>query len=464
MSGQMLSHQFHPTVLREYDIRGIVGETLFEQDAYAVGRGIGSKVAEAGGSRVCVGYDGRISSPDLAVAVCAGLSDSGMAVLRIGRGPSPMLYFSVFHLQSDGGVMITGSHNPSDYNGFKMMVGEETYHGEAIQELGRIAAAGDWSSGVGTCSDVDLNEAYLDVLAGAYTTEVALRVGWDCGNGAAGDILPDLVKRLPGHHVLLNETVDGTFPAHHPDPTVAENLRQLQQAVKEHELDVGIAFDGDGDRIGVIDGQGRIIWGDQLLSILARDVLRDNPGASIIADVKASQVLFDEIAAAGGRPEMYRTGHSHIKARMKQLQAPLAGEMSGHIFFADKYFGYDDAQYVAVRLLDLLARSGVSAAAYYDRLPKVMNTPEIRIDCSDERKFAVVDEVKARLAADGAEVNDVDGVRVMSEDGWWLLRASNTQPALVARCESAGEAGLERLKQSLRDALAASGIATAGLV
>ncbi len=458
-----MSHQFHPSVLREYDIRGIVGDTLSAKDAYAVGRGIGSAIRRKGGERASVGYDGRVSSPELAAALTEGLRDCGLTVLRIGCGPTPMLYFSVFHLETDGGVMVTGSHNPPDYNGFKMMVGQDSYHGGQIQALGEAAANGDWVAGDGRVEDVDLNPAYVQILRDAYTTDIALNVGWDCGNGAAGEVVAELTGRLPGRHVLLNEKIDGTFPAHHPDPTVPENLRQLQAAVAEQRLDIGIAFDGDGDRIGVVDGQGRILWGDQLLAIMGRDVLRELPGASIIADVKASQVLFDEIADAGGNPVMYRTGHSHIKTKMKELKAPLAGEMSGHIFFGDKYFGYDDAQYVAVRFLDLLARQGVSAAALYDRLPKVINTPEIRIDCDETRKFEIVDEVKARLAEGPDEVIDVDGVRVNTADGWWLLRASNTQPALVARCESADDAGLGRLKDNLRDVLGQSGLSTDGL-
>ncbi len=459
----MKTHNYHSSVLREYDIRGVVGETLSASDAYAVGRGIGSAIVRKGGTRATVGYDGRLSSPELAASLSQGFQDCGLHVLQIGRGPTPMLYFSVFHLETDGGVMVTGSHNPSEYNGFKMMVGQDSYHGDLIRGLGIEAIAGDWVSGQGTVEDVDLRPAYVAKLVEAYQSDRSLKIAWDCGNGAAGEIIDDLTAQLPGHHHLLNAEVDGTFPAHHPDPTVAENLRQLQDAVAAGNLDIGIAFDGDGDRIGIIDSQGRILWGDQILTILAREVLKDNPGAPIIADVKASQVLFDEIANAGGRPIMHRTGHSHIKAKMKELNAPLAGEMSGHIFFADKYYGYDDAQYVAVRILDLLARNNVSAATLYDALPAVINTPEIRIDCDDERKFAIVEKIKKALEAAAADVNDIDGVRVNNEDGWWLLRASNTQPALVARCESKSDAGLARLKSQLAAILADVGISSPAL-
>jgi len=454
----MKKHTFHTSVLREYDVRGIVGETLSTADAYAVGRSFGSVVAAGGGRRVTVGYDGRLSSVEMAEHLAQGLNDAGIDALRIGRGPTPMLYFSVYHLQADAGVMVTGSHNPADYNGFKMMLGEKAFFGEQVQELGRLAAAGDWAGGQGGLEDHDVRPAYLDELVAAYTTDIPLSVAWDCGNGVAGDILPELIARLPGRHVPLNEVVDSTFPAHHPDPTVAENLVQLQAAVRLDKLDVGIGFDGDADRIGVVDGQERIIWGDQLLALLSRDVLAALPGSTIIADVKASQVLFDEIARLGGKPVMYRTGHSLIKSKMAETGAPLAGEMSGHIFFADKYYGFDDALYVAVRFLDAVARSGQSVAALRDSLPQMVNTPEVRFDCDDTRKFQVVEQVVAGLRAQGDEFSDVDGARVSTSDGWWLLRASNTQPVLVVRCEAADQAGLDRLKAAVTQALAPSGV------
>jgi len=454
----MQKHSFHGSVLREYDVRGIVGDTLSTADAYAVGRAFGTVVARNGGTRTTVGYDGRLTSVELADHLVRGLNDAGITALRIGRGPTPMLYFSVYHLQADAGVMVTGSHNPSDYNGFKMMLGGKAFFGDQIQELGRLAENGRWADGAGGQEDHDVRGAYLNELAAAYTTDTPLSVAWDCGNGVAGDILPDLIARLPGRHVSLNEVVDGTFPAHHPDPTVAENLVQLQDAVTADKLDLGIGFDGDGDRIGVIDGQERILWGDQLLALLSRDVLAERPGSTIIADVKASQVLFDEVARLGGEPLMYKTGHSLIKSKMAETGSPLAGEMSGHIFFADKYYGFDDALYVAVRFLDAVARSGQSVAALRDSLPHMVNTPEVRFDCDDARKFLVVDEVVANLRAEGADFSDVDGARVSTPDGWWLLRASNTQPVLVARCEAADDDGLERLKAAVTVALAPCGV------
>lgn len=451
-------HQFAPAILREYDIRGTVGKTLSRADAYAVGRSYASVVDAAGGSRISVGFDGRLSSPELEAAVVEGIMDAGLSAIRIGRGPTPMMYFSVYELDTDAGVMITGSHNPSDDNGFKMMLGRNPFFGAQITALGEMAARGDWQSGPGRAEECSVMDAYLSTLAAAYTFDTPYAVGWDCGNGAAGDVVPTLLQRLPGRHVLLNGEVDGRFPAHHPDPTVAENLVQLQDLVTSQELDFGVAFDGDGDRIGIIDGRGRILWGDQILALLARDVLREIPGATIIADVKASQALFDDVARAGGKPMMYKAGHSMIKAKMAETGAPLAGEMSGHIFMADKYYGFDDAVYVAVRFLDMIARGGKTVAELLDSLPVMINTPELRFECPDERKFEVVEEVKAYLQDSTAAVNDIDGVRVSNDDGWWLLRASNTQAALVARCEGHDQAALQRLKGALAAALAGSGI------
>ena len=452
-------HHFNPTILREYDIRGVVGETLGEADARAIGRAFATMLAERGLRRVAVGYDGRLSSPSLEAALIGGLTASGCDVLRVGLGPTPMLYFAAFTLDVDAGIMITGSHNPADYNGFKMMVEKKPFFGPDIQRLGRIAAAGDLAVGAGTVAEHRVFDAYVERLLQDYDGKRPLKIAWDAGNGATGGALVALTARLPGEHILLNEAIDGGFPAHHPDPTEPKNLVQLQAAVARHRCDLGVAFDGDGDRIGVVDGEGRILWGDQLMVLLAEDILATRPGATIIADVKASQVLFDEIARLGGVPLMWRTGHSLIKTKMAETGAPLAGEMSGHIFFADRYYGYDDALYAAVRLLAILARGAVSLAALRNRIPAVVNTPELRFPCSETRKFAVVDEVQARLRQAGAEMSDIDGVRVRTPDGWWLLRASNTQDVLVARAEAHDEAGLNRLKALLVGALAGSGIA-----
>jgi phosphomannomutase len=452
------AHHFNPTILREYDIRGVVGKTLGASDARAIGRGFAPILRERGGRRVAVAYDGRLSSPELESALVGGLAESGVDVVRVGLGPTPMLYYAAFTLDVDGGIMITGSHNPADYNGFKMVIQKKSFFGPDIQRLGQIAAAGDFAAGAGAVTTHSVFDAYVDRLLQDYDGRDRLKIAWDAGNGATGDALVKLTAGLPGEHILLNQTIDGTFPAHHPDPTEPKNLVQLQAAVAEHRCDLGIAFDGDGDRIGVVDGKGRILWGDQLMVLLAEDVIKARRGATIIADVKASQVLFDEIARMGGTPLMWRTGHSLIKTKMAETGAPLAGEMSGHIFFGDRYYGYDDALYAAVRLLGILARGTTSLAALRDRLPAVVNTPELRFPCSDTRKFAVIEEVRDRVRKDGADMSDIDGVRVRTPDGWWLLRASNTQDVLVARAEARDEGGLDRLKALIVAQLAASGM------
>jgi phosphomannomutase len=452
-------HVFNPTILREYDVRGVVGDTLGEADARALGGAFAAVVAEKGGKRVAVGRDGRLSSPSLEAALVDGLAGGGLDVVRIGLGPTPMLYFAVNTLDVDGGIMVTGSHNPANYNGFKLMLGKKSFFGQDIQRLGRLAAqAARTASRDGAVTEKAVDEPYVARLLADYDGTRPLHVVWDAGNGATGDVLRRLVKTLPGKHELLNERIDGRFPAHHPDPTEAKNLVQLQKAVTDSRADLGIAFDGDGDRIGVVDGKGRILWGDQFMVVLAGDIIRTRPGATIIADVKASQVLFDEVARLGGTPLMWRTGHSLIKTKMAEIGAPLAGEMSGHIFYADRYYGYDDALYAAVRLLGVVSRSGESLGQMRDRLPGVVNTPELRFPCSEARKFAVIDEVRDRLRKAGAQMSDIDGVRVKTDDGWWLLRASNTQDVLVARAEAGDEAGLSRLKALLAGQLRACGM------
>jgi phosphomannomutase len=455
------SHSFDATVLREYDIRGIVGKTLHAADAFAIGRCFATIVRRDGGRSIAVGYDGRLSSPELEAALVEGLKASGADVVRIGCGPTPMLYYTATTQPTDGAVMVTGSHNPPDYNGFKMMRGRKPFYGKQIVDLGVMAAAGDVvPEEAGNDRSIDVVAGYLARLLQDWDGgDRALRIVWDNGNGSAGEVLQRLVKELPGHHTVLNGTIDGRFPAHHPDPTVPKNLDQLIAAVAAERADIGIAFDGDADRIGVVDDAGQILAGDQIMVVLGRDVLRTHPGATIIADVKASQVLFDEIGRAGGKPLMWKTGHSLIKAKMAETGSPLAGEMSGHIFFADRWYGFDDALYAAVRMLGIVARMPGKLSAVRDALPHVINTPELRFDCDDRRKFAVIEEVAARLRTEGATVAETDGVRVLTDDGWWLLRASNTQAVLVARAEASSEAGLERLKRALVTQLEASGLA-----
>lgn len=464
----MMTHDFHSTVLREYDIRGIIGETLGAEDARAIGRSFGTLLRRAGGRKVAVGYDGRVSSPMLEHALVEGLTASGCDVVTIGLGATPMLYFAAASLEGvDGGIQITGSHNPSNYNGFKMVFQGRPFFGADIQQLGWIAAAGDWETGNGTVSHREILETYVDQLlaplAGLDQAVLAgMRIGWDAGNGAAGPALELLADRLPGEHHLLYSDVDGNFPNHHPDPTVEANLADLRALVADKNLDFGVAFDGDGDRIGAIDGQGRVIWGDQLLMIYAEDVLNRHPGATVIADVKASRALFEQVAAHGGQPVMWKTGHSLIKSKMKETGAPLAGEMSGHVFFADEYYGYDDALYAGVRLIAASVRLGRSVTELRGAMPAMLNTPELRFQVDESRKFAAIDEVKARLggadAPGGITVDDTDGVRVTTPDGWWLLRASNTQDVLVARAESDSQAGLERLLAQIDAQLEASGL------
>jgi phosphomannomutase len=373
-----------------------------------------------------------------------------------------MLYFATITQGAAGGIMITGSHNPPDQNGFKMMLGKASFYGEAIQELGRVAAAADYVSAPrGAAQDRPVLDAYVERLAAGLTdggpAPKPQTVAWDAGNGAAGEVMAALTKRLPGKHILLNEKIDGRFPNHHPDPTVPENLQQLMDAVRANNCDLGVAFDGDGDRVGAVDGQGKVLWTDQMMILFAREVLRSKPGATIIGDVKSSEVLFEEIRKAGGKPLMWKTGHSHIKSKLAEANAPLAGEFAAHIMFADRYYGFDDALYAAVRLIGLVGRADRTLADMRVSLPTMINTPEVRFETTEDRKFSVVDEIKQRLRAAGADLNDIDGVRVRTKDGWWLLRASNTQAMLVARCEANDAAGLDRLKAQLNAALASAG-------
>ena len=452
-----MSHQFNRTILREYDIRGVVGSTLNPDDAYALGRSYAALAVSEGAKRIAVGRDGRTHSPQLEAALVRGVTQGGLDVVRTGMGSSPMLYFAVATLDVEGGIQVTGSHNPADYNGFKMLLNSRSVYGAEIQELGRRAAEGDWSEGEGKIEEADVVEAYVDALVKGFDGK-PYRIGWDAGNGAAGPIVELLIKRLPGEHHTLFTDVDGNFPNHHPDPTVEANLVDLKRLVAEKGLDFGFAFDGDADRIGAVDAKGRVIWGDQLLIILAAPVLKELPGATIIADVKASQTLFERIAEMGGNPLMWKTGHSLIKSKMKETHAPLAGEMSGHIFFKHEWYGFDDALYAAVRTIRAVSESGKSLTDLRSEMPVSVATPELRFQVDESRKFAVIGEVADRLAADGAEVNSTDGVRVKTPDGWWLLRASNTQDVLVARAEAKDQAGLDRLMATVNEQLEKSGI------
>ncbi len=459
-----MSHRFDPTILREYDIRGVVGRDLGPEDAHALGRCFASVVRRSGGGRVAVGYDGRVSSPALEAALVEGLTASGADVVRIGLGPTPMLYYAEASSEDiDGAIQITGSHNPADHNGFKLVLGGRPFFGEDIVRLGDMAAAGNWDEGAARVEVREVLDAYVariaEGIAGIDPDALStLRIGWDAGNGASGPALERLTAGLPGEHHLLFTEVDGTFPNHHPDPTEEKNLADLKALIAAEGLDFGVAFDGDADRIGVVDGLGRVIWGDQLLGIFAEDLLARMPGATVIADVKASGALFDTILRHGGQPLMWKSGHSHMKAKMRETGAPLAGETSAHLFFADDFYGFDDGLYAAVRLIAATVRLGRSVTQLRGAMPDMLNTPELRFQVAESRKFAAIDEVRGRLAEAGADFVAIDGVRVTTPDGWWLLRASNTQDVLVARAESDTAEGLERLIADIDAQLAASGL------
>lgn len=453
-----MAHVLAPAILREYDIRGTVGRNLGVADAVAIGRSFATRVRQAGGTRVAVGRDGRLSSPELEAALVEGLNAGGVDVVRIGVGPTPMLYYAEATLEVDAGVHVTGSHNPRDDNGFKMVLGHRSFYGADVVDLARIAAAGAWSEGAGTAVDLEVCEAYVGRLMAGYAGG-SYRIGWDCGKGAAGPAVERLVAQLPGEHHLLYPDVDGRFPNHHPDPTVEANLGDLKSLVRERGLDFGIAFDGDGDRIGAVDGEGRVLWGDQLLGILIEPVLAELRGATVVADVKSSRYVFDRIEALGGKAVMGATGHSLMKEAMLAHHAPIAGELSGHIFFAHGWYGFDDALYAAIQLIRAVHLSGQSLTELRSAMPPLVNTPDLRFPVDPVRKFAVIDEVRARLEARGVTVVGIDGVRVTTPEGWWLLRASNTQDVLTARAEAENQAGLDVLLAQIDAELAASGVA-----
>ena len=447
-------YNFHPSLLREYDIRGIVNDTLCANDARAVGAIFGSIVKNNGGQDIVVGRDGRHSSIEMEKSLIDGLISQGLTVFSIGLCPTPQLYFGVYHLEADGGIMITGSHNPPDYNGFKLMLGHSPFFGQDIQDMAKTPYDPAEIRQGGQQIQLNIQEAYLDRVLEGLELGRELSIVWDCGNGSAGPAVEKLCKSLPGKHEVLFSNVDGNFPNHHPDPTIKENLETLISRVKKRNADLGIAFDGDGDRIGVIDNRGDILWGDQLLAILAEDILALKPGATIIGDVKASQSLFDRITELGGRPLMWKTGHSLIKNKMGEVNAPLAGEMSGHIFFGDRYYGFDDAIYAGLRLTEVLSKREQSLSTIRSALPSVINTPELRLPCEDTIKFSMVEKVKEILKKfNDIEICDIDGVRVTSKYGWWLIRASNTQAIIVARCEASSNRDLETVKMQLKEVL-----------
>lgn len=451
---QSTAAHINPELIRSYDLRGVVGRQLDLGDARQLGLAYATWARARRLRRIVVGRDGRLSSPELERALIEGLVAGGMLVHRIGLGPTPQLHFAVDAYGLDGGIMVTGSHNPRDENGFKLLIGAEPVHGQTLRELvaGPVAAAAG-----GACVDFPVTQAYVARLQ-AQAPAADLTVVWDCGNGAVGALIKRLTRGLPGRHFLLNSRVDGRFPAHHPDPSVGANLRELRAMVLAHEANLGIAFDGDGDRLGVVDETGVIVWPDQVLLFLAGEVLQAAPGACIVGDVKSSRVLFEGIERLGGRALMAPSGYVRLREAMRRARAPLAGEMSGHIFFAECWQGSDDALFAAVRLLRGLGRGGCSLGEFRRALPPAAATPELRLPCPEERKNAVLREVAERLAATGATVDTTDGLRVSEADGWWLLRASGTEPKLTVRCEASDESGLERLRRIVAQHLGASGI------
>jgi phosphomannomutase len=447
--------RIRPEAVRAYDIRGLAGRHIDRAGAYALGLSYATAARGAGLSRVGVGRDGRLTSPSFEQALVWGLMDGGLSVERIGLGPTPMLGYAVRKLGLDGAIMVTASHNPPGENGFKILLGEQRVHGDALKALVEgpcVERAG------GSASRVSILETYVDDLAAAAAEMAPLTVAWDCGNGATGPAVERLIRRLPGEHHLLNAHVDGRFPAHHPDPAVAENLAQLAGTVLEKGCDLGVAFDGDGDRIGVVDAQGRILWADQLILLLARDLLARRPGATIVADVKCSKVLFDGVRLAGGRALLSPSGYVHVREAIQSEGALLGGELSGHIFFADGWGGVDDALYAAVQTFLAVSRLPGGLAAFRDSLPPSFATPELRIPCPESRKAGVVAEVARALASEGAVFDPRLGLRVESPDGWWLLRASGTEPKLTCRCEALHPDGLDRLRAELKRRLAGCGL------
>lgn len=444
----------NPKIFREYDIRGVAERDLPSGVARDIARAAGSLLRERGGTTMTLGRDCRLSSDRLHAAVLEGLLAAGVQVTDVGRVPTPGLYFSIPCLGVDGGIMITGSHNPPDQNGFKICIGASTIHGEDIQDLRSRVESGTFASGKGSVREEDVLDRYVDRMARDIGGPLGIRVAVDSGNGMAGPVAPRLLRKLGCEVFDLYSELDGRFPNHHPDPTEPENLDDLVREVKRRECPVGIAFDGDADRIGAVDASGRAIYGDELLVLYAREILREHPGATIISEVKASHRLFRDVEAHGGKPIQWKTGHSLIKAKMRETGALLAGEMSGHMFFKDRYYGYDDAIYAAARLCEIVARHGKTPSELLSDLPPSVSTPEIRVECPDEVKFEVVEKARRDLEAAGFRVNAIDGARVERSDGWGLVRASNTQPVLVYRFEAQTQAGLDEIRAAVENAVA----------
>jgi len=434
----------NPQIFRQYDIRGLVGEDLTPEIVETIGRAFGTYIRERGGKKISIGYDIRLSSESFKDAVISGARTAGIDCVNVGMVPTPVLYFSLFNLEVDGGIMITGSHNPPEFNGLKLCYNKTTLHGEEIQDVRKIIDSGKFASGSGSLESCSVTEEYIETVAKGIKLEKPLKIAIDSGNGAASIIAPVLLRKIGCTVTELFCTPDGRFPNHHPDPTIKKNLTTLISEVCNNNLDMGIGYDGDADRIGVIDNKGNIIWGDQLLILFSREILKKG-NAPIVFEVKCSQALYDDIVKHGGTPVMWMAGHSLIKSKMKELNAPLGGEMSGHMFFADRYFGYDDAIYASCRMAELLSKTSASCSELLSDIPVLYNTPEIRVDCTDEEKFEIVKKLTEYFRGI-YKVIDVDGVRFMTNDGWGLIRASNTQPVLVLRFEAPSPEQLEKVK------------------
>ena len=439
-----------PTIFREYDIRGLADAELLNPGVVELGRAIGTTMARGGAKTFTLARDCRLSSDRLHDALAEGLVSTGLEILDIGTVPTPLLYYSVFHFHTDGGVMITGSHNPAEYNGFKIMAGKSTIHGEDIQLIRKLIEKQDFVAGQGSIKAVDAVTPYVHEITTQFQFERRVKVVFDAGNGTAGPVMSRMIQRMNVDAVELFFEMDGRFPNHHPDPTVPKNLDALVAAVKEQNAELGIAFDGDSDRIGAVDDQGTVVYGDQLMIVYSREILSRKPGSTVIGEVKCSQSMYDDIRKHGGNAIMWKTGHSLIKAKMKEEHAELAGEMSGHMFFSDRYYGFDDALYAACRLIEIVAKSGKPLSYQLADVPKTVSTPELRVDCPDETKFDVVRKVREHFET-RYDTLDVDGARINFPHGWGLVRASNTQPVLVLRFEATTPELLSKYRAEVED-------------
>ena len=447
----MESHTFNKTILRAYDIRGIFEKDLNLIDALFLGKSFATLLKKKKLKNVVIGYDGRISSLKIEKELVKGLLSKGIKVYKIGLVPTPLLYFSMYSNKLDSGIMITGSHNPPSYNGFKMLLKNKSIFGKDILDIAKISSKGEFCKNKkGKVKKISMMNKYLLFLINSANIKKNVKVAWDPGNGSSGKIISYLTKKLNGKHYLINEKIDGTFPAHHPDPTVLKNLKQLINLVKKKKCDLGFAFDGDGDRLGVVDDKGKIIFADKIVAFLAKDVLLGKPNSKIILDIKSSQIVFNEIKKLKGRPIFWKTGHSLIKEKMKEIKATFAGEMSGHIFFADKYYGFDDAIYASIRFLNLFSDSNKSLSKIFNNMEKSFNTPELRFNSTETEKFMIVKKLKKILKKEKKKFIAIDGVRYSTKEGWWLVRASNTQNIIVARCEAYSKENLNKVKLNLR--------------